>query len=94
MVAPKGSGFTVRRLFQEGRGINASFAVFQDVSGKAKDRTIALGVGIGAGYMYETTFYKEVHSDLVGERGVLMGAIQGLFQAQYEVLRANGRFRR
>ncbi|KAJ2964187.1 hypothetical protein NQZ79_g760 [Umbelopsis isabellina] len=90
LVAPKGSGFTVRRLFQEGRGINSSFAVFQDASGKAKDRTIALGVGIGSGYLYETTFSKEVHSDLVGERGVLMGAIQGLFQAQYEVLRANG----
>ncbi|KAI8966951.1 ketol-acid reductoisomerase [Mycotypha africana] len=90
LVAPKGSGFTVRRLFQEGRGINSSFAVYQDASGKAKDRTIALGIGIGSGYMYETTFEKEVYSDLFGERGVLMGAIQGLFQAQYEVLRANG----
>ncbi|CDH60869.1 ketol-acid reductoisomerase [Lichtheimia corymbifera JMRC:FSU:9682] len=90
LVAPKGSGFTVRRLFQEGRGINSSFAVYQDASGKARDRTIALGIGIGSGYMYETTFEKEVYSDLFGERGVLMGAIQGLFQAQYEVLRANG----
>ncbi|KAI8143913.1 6-phosphogluconate dehydrogenase [Fennellomyces sp. T-0311] len=90
LVAPKGSGFTVRRLFTEGRGINSSFAVYQDASGKARDRTIALGIGIGSGYMYETTFEKEVYSDLFGERGVLMGAIQGLFQAQYEVLRANG----
>ncbi|KAI9495869.1 ketol-acid reductoisomerase [Zychaea mexicana] len=90
LVAPKGSGFTVRRLFQEGRGINSSFAVYQDASGNARDRTIALGIGIGSGYMYETTFEKEVYSDLFGERGVLMGAIQGLFQAQYEVLRANG----
>ncbi|KAL1934746.1 hypothetical protein VTP01DRAFT_6928 [Rhizomucor pusillus] len=90
LVAPKGSGFTVRRLFQEGRGINSSFAVYQDASGKARERTIALGIGIGSGYMYETTFEKEVYSDLFGERGVLMGAIQGLFQAQYEVLRANG----
>ncbi|KAI8085148.1 6-phosphogluconate dehydrogenase [Halteromyces radiatus] len=90
LVAPKGSGFTVRRLFQEGRGINGSFAVYQDASGKAKERTIALGVGVGTGYLYETTFEKEVYSDLFGERGVLMGAIQGLFQAQYEVLRANG----
>ncbi|KAG0172538.1 Bifunctional acetohydroxyacid reductoisomerase [Apophysomyces sp. BC1034] len=90
LVAPKGSGFTVRRLFQEGRGINSSFAVYQDASGKAKDRTVALGIGIGSGYLYETTFEKEVYSDLFGERGVLMGAIQGLFQAQYEVLRANG----
>ncbi|KAG2220660.1 hypothetical protein INT45_008203 [Circinella minor] len=90
LVAPKGSGFTVRRLFQEGRGINSSFAVYQDASGKARDRTVALGIGIGSGYMYETTFEKEVYSDLYGERGVLMGAIQGFFQAQYEVLRANG----
>lgn len=92
LVAPKGSGFTVRRLFQEGRGINSSFAVYQDATGKAKDRTVALGIGIGSGYMYETTFEKEVYSDLYGERGVLMGAIQGFFQAQYEVLRANGKF--
>ncbi|KAI9475903.1 MAG: 6-phosphogluconate dehydrogenase [Benjaminiella poitrasii] len=90
LVAPKGSGFTVRRLFQEGRGINSSFAVYKDASGHAKERTIALGIGIGSGYMYETSFEKEVYSDLFGERGVLMGAIQGLFQAQYEVLRANG----
>ncbi|CAG8537268.1 2687_t:CDS:2 [Paraglomus brasilianum] len=90
MVAPKGSGRTVRSLFLEGRGINSSFAVFQDVSGKAKDKAVALGVAIGSGYLYETTFHREVVSDLVGERGVLMGAIQGLFLAQYEVLRANG----
>ncbi|KAJ7183095.1 6-phosphogluconate dehydrogenase [Mycena filopes] len=74
----------------EGRGINSSVAVFQDVTGKAKERAIALGVGIGSGYMYDTTFEKEVYSDLYGERGVLMGAIQGLFLAQYQVLRKNG----
>ncbi|ORX95745.1 ketol-acid reductoisomerase [Basidiobolus meristosporus CBS 931.73] len=90
LAAPKGSGFTVRRLFQQGRGINSSFAVFQDYSGNAKERAIALGVGIGSGYLYETTFEKEVYSDLTGERGILMGAIQGAFQAQYEVLRAHG----
>ncbi|KAL1925556.1 uncharacterized protein VTP21DRAFT_439 [Calcarisporiella thermophila] len=90
LVAPKGSGLTVRTLFQNGRGINSSFAVYQDASGKAKERAIALGVGIGSGYLYETTFEKEVYSDLYGERGVLMGAIQGLFLAQYEVLRENG----
>nr|CAG8549035.1 4238_t:CDS:2 [Entrophospora candida] len=90
LVAPKGSGRTVRSLFLEGRGINSSFAVFQDASGKAKDKAVALGVAIGSGYLYETTFEREVFSDLVGERGVLMGAIQGLFLAQYEVLRANG----
>ncbi|KAK0235681.1 6-phosphogluconate dehydrogenase [Armillaria nabsnona] len=90
LVAPKGSGRTVRTLFKEGRGINSSVAVFQDVTGKAKERAIALGVGIGSGYMYDTTFEKEVYSDLYGERGVLMGAIQGLFLAQYQVLRKNG----
>ncbi|EDR08642.1 uncharacterized protein LACBIDRAFT_190413 [Laccaria bicolor S238N-H82] len=90
LVAPKGSGRTVRTLFKEGRGINSSIAVWQDVTGKAKEKAIALGVGIGSGYMYETTFEKEVYSDLYGERGVLMGGIQGLFLAQYQVLRKNG----
>lgn len=90
LVAPKGSGTTVRRLFLEGRGINASVAVHQDVSGQARDRAFGIGVAVGTGYMYETTFKKEVLSDLTGERGVLMGAINGLFLAQYEVLRENG----
>jgi len=90
LAAPKGSGTTVRRLFLEGRGINSSVAIFQDASGKARERAFALGVAIGSGYLYETTFEKEVYSDLTGERGVLMGAICGLFKAQYEVLRANG----
>jgi len=90
LVAPKGSGTTVRSLFLDGRGINSSIAVFQDVTGNAKEHAIAMGVAIGSGYLYETTFQKEVVSDLTGERGVLMGAIQGLFQAQYEVLRAHG----
>lgn len=90
LVAPKGSGTTVRSLFLEGRGINSSFAVYQDYSKKAREKAQALGVAVGSGYLYETTFEKEVMSDLTGERGVLMGAIQGLFQAQYEVLRANG----
>ncbi|KAI9222276.1 ketol-acid reductoisomerase [Blastocladiella britannica] len=90
LAAPKGSGTTVRNLFLEGRGINSSIAVYQNVSGKAKDRAIAMGIAIGSGYLYETTFKKEVYSDLTGERGILMGAIQGAFQAQYEVLRAKG----
>lgn len=90
LVAPKGSGTTVRRLFLEGRGINSSFAIFQDATGKARDRTLALGVAIGSGYLFETTFEKEVVSDLTGERGVLMGAIYGLWLAQYEVLREHG----
>lgn len=90
LVAPKGSGTSLRRLFQEGRGLNSSYAIFQDATGKAKDRVVALGIGVGSGYLFETDFYKEVTSDLTGERGSLMGAIQGLFAAQYEVLRANG----
>jgi ketol-acid reductoisomerase len=90
LVAPKGSGTTVRRLFLEGRGINSSFAVFQDATGRAQDRALALGVAIGSGYLFETTFQKEVISDLTGERGVLMGAIYGLWLAQYEVLREHG----
>ena len=90
MVAPKGSGATVRSLYLEGRGINSSYAVYQDVSGKALKNTIAIGIGIGSGYLFETTFQREATSDLTGERGSLMGAIQGLLSAQYEVLRENG----
>ena len=90
MVAPKGSGTSLRSLFLEGRGINSSYAIAQDYTGKAYDRTIALGIGIGSGYLFETTFRREAVSDLTGERGSLMGAVQGLFQAQYEVLRENG----
>jgi len=90
LVAPKGSGTTVRRLFLEGKGINASYAIFQDATGRALDRCLAVGIAIGSGYMFETTFQKEVFSDLTGERGVLMGAIYGLWLAQYEVLREHG----
>lgn len=90
MVAPKGAGRTVRKHFLEGRGINASFAIYQDATGKAKERVIAIGVGIGAGYLFETTFKKEVYSDLVGERGVLMGALAGIMEAQYELFRKMG----
>ena len=90
MVAPKGSGTSLRTMFLEGRGVNASYAVHQDATGLALERVLALGIGIGSGYMFETTFEREAVSDLTGERGSLMGAIQGLFLAQYEVLRENG----
>ena len=90
MVAPKGSGSMLRVLFKEGKGTNSSYAVYQDATGHALDRTLALGIGIGSGYLFETTFEREAVSDLTGERGALMGAIQGLFLAQYEVLRENG----
>lgn len=90
MVAPKGSGTSLRTMFLEGRGLNSSYAIYQDYTGRALERTLALGIGIGSGYLFETTFQREAVSDLTGERGSLMGAIQGLFLAQYEVLRENG----
>lgn len=90
LVAPKGSGTSLRRMFLEGRGLNSSYAIYQDATGNAKDKVVSLGIGVGSGYLFETTFDREVTSDLTGERGTLMGAIQGLFRAQYEVLRENG----
>ena len=90
MVAPKGSGTSVRRLFLQGRGINSSFAVYQDATGRALERTLALGIAIGSGYLFETDFKREVYSDLTGERGTLMGAIQGILLAQFETLREHG----
>ena len=90
LVAPKGSGTSLRSMFLEGRGLNSSFAIFQDATGHAFDRVVALGIGVGSGYLFETTFKREVYSDLTGERGTLLGAIQGLLLAQYEVLRENG----
>ena len=90
LVAPKGSGTSVRRNFLAGTGINSSYAIFQDYTGRAEERTLALGIGIGSGYLFPTTFEMEVYSDLTGERGVLMGAIAGIMEAQYDVLRENG----
>jgi ketol-acid reductoisomerase len=90
MVAPKGSGLNVRRNFLTGAGINSSFAVYQDSTGRAKERCLAVGIGIGSGYLFPTTFDHEVFSDLTGERGVLMGALAGIMEAQYQVLRAHG----
>jgi len=90
MVAPKGSGTSVRRNFLSGAGINSSYAVFQDATGRAEERCMAVGIAIGSGYLFPTTFQKEVYSDLTGERGVLMGALAGIMQAQYDVLRKNG----
>ncbi len=90
LIAPKGSGTSLRRMFLQGRGLNSSFAVFQDATGRAFERVVALGIGVGSGYLFETDFKREVYSDLTGERGTLMGAIQGIFAAQYETLRAHG----
>ncbi|MBN9351884.1 MAG: ketol-acid reductoisomerase [Chitinophagaceae bacterium] len=90
MIAPKGSGTSLRRMFLQGRGLNSSYAIYQDATGRAFDRVIALGIAIGSGYLFETTFKREVYSDLTGERGTLMGAIQGIFAAQFETLRKHG----
>jgi ketol-acid reductoisomerase len=90
LVAPKGSGTSVRRNFLAGAGINSSYSVFQNFTGKAEERTLALGIAIGSGYLFPTTFEQEVYSDLTGERGVLMGALAGIMDAQYDVLRQNG----
>lgn len=90
LVAPKGSGLSVRRNFVDGSGINSSYAVFQDASGKAEEKCLALGIALGSGFLFPTTFEKEVYSDLTGERGVLMGALAGMMEAQYSELRKNG----
>ena len=90
LAAPKGSGLSVRRNFLDGSGINSSYAVFQDYSGKAEDKAIAIGIAIGSGFLFPTTFEKEVYSDLTGERGILMGALAGVMEAQYNELRKNG----
>ena len=90
LVAPKGSGRTVRTNYLDGSGINSSFAIFQDFTGKAREKTIALGIAIGSGYLFPTTFENEVHSDLTGERGVLMGCLAGVMEAQYNLLRKHG----
>jgi len=90
LAAPKGSGTTVRTNFLDGSGINSSFAVFQDFTGRARERILALGIAIGSGYLFPTTFEKEVYSDLTGERGVLMGCLAGVMEAQYDILRKNG----
>lgn len=90
LVAPKGSGTSLRRMFLQGRGLNSSYAIYQDATGRAFERVIALAIAVGSGYLFETDFKKEVYSDLTGERGTLMGAIQGIFAAQYQVLRERG----
>lgn len=90
LVAPKGSGTSVRRNFVDGSGINSSFAVHQDATGRAMERTLALGIAIGSGFLFPTTFQMEVYSDLTGERGVLMGALAGMMEAQYAELRRHG----
>jgi len=90
LVAPKGSGTSLRRMFVAGKGLNSSYAIFQDATGRAYERVVSLGIGVGSGYLFETDFRKEVFSDLTGERGILMGALAGVFEAQYNILRKHG----
>jgi ketol-acid reductoisomerase len=90
LVAPKGSGTSVRANFLSGSGINSSYAIHQDYTGRALERTLAIGIAVGSGYLFPTTFEKEVYSDLTGERGILMGALAGVMEAQYETLRRYG----
>ncbi len=90
LVAPKGSGASVRKNFLDGSGINSSYAVYHDATGQAEERTLALGIAVGSGYLFPTTFQNEVYSDLTGERGILMGALAGVMEAQYQTLRAHG----
>lgn len=90
LVAPKGSGLSVRRNFLDGSGINSSYAIFQDATGKAEEKVLAIGIAIGSGFLFPTTFEKEVYSDLTGERGILVGALTGVMEAQYEILREKG----
>src|SRR5258708_7877845 len=90
LVAPKGSGTTVRKHFKARKGINSNYAIYQDATGHAEEKVLAMGIGVGSGFLFKTTFQKEVYSDLTGERGVLMGAIAGLMEAQYNLLRKQG----
>ena len=90
LVAPKGSGLSLRRLFVQGKGVNSAYGIFRDATGRARERAISLGIGVGSAFLFETDFQREVWSDLTGERGILMGAIAGVFEAQFAVLRKNG----
>jgi ketol-acid reductoisomerase len=88
MVAPKGPGHIVRRLFTEGYGTPALVAVAQDASGRARDLAFAYGTGIGAGRagMLETTFLEETETDLFGEQAVLCGGVTELIRLGFETL--------
>jgi ketol-acid reductoisomerase len=88
MVAPKGPGHLVRRTYEQGQGVPALFAVFQDASGQARDRAMAYAKGIGgtrAGVL-ETTFREETETDLFGEQVVLCGGLTALIKAGFDTL--------
>jgi ketol-acid reductoisomerase len=88
MIAPKGPGHTVRSQYQEGRGVPALIAVYQDASGKAREYALAYASGIGAGRagILETTFREETETDLFGEQAVLCGGVTELMKAGFETL--------
>src|SRR3982075_4628647 len=92
MVAPKGPGHIVRRLFKERVGAPALFAVHQDTTGKARARTLAYARGIGstmAGVL-ETTFKEETETDLFGEQAVLCGGLTSLVKTRLRTPRGAG----
>ncbi|MFD9890822.1 ketol-acid reductoisomerase [Amycolatopsis sp. NPDC059027] len=95
-VCPKGMGASVRALYLQGKeingaGINASFAVHQDVSGRAVERALGWSVALGAPYTFRTTLRSEYLSDLSGERGILAGALHGIVESLYRRFRDQGR---
>jgi ketol-acid reductoisomerase len=94
-VCPKGMGPSVRRLYEQGRevngaGINTSFAVEQDIDGRATDIALAWSVGLGAPYTFKTTMRQEYLSDIYGERGILLGAVHGMVESLYRRYVAEG----
>jgi ketol-acid reductoisomerase len=87
-VCPKGMGPSVRRLYVQGKeingaGINSSFAVEQDIDGRATDQAIGWAIAVGAPYLFKTTLGYEFRSDIFGERGILLGAVHGIVEALY-----------
>lgn len=92
MIAPKGPGHLVRRVYQEGKGVPALLAVHQNYTGKAKDLALAYARGLGAlrAGVIETTFKEETETDLFGEQSVLCGGITELIKAGFDTLREAG----
>lgn len=89
-VCPKGMGDSVRRLYVQHSGINASFAVHQDVDGRAVERALAWSVALGSPYTFQTTLEAEYRSDIAGERAILLGAVHGIVESLYQRYRLAG----
>ncbi|MBO1515088.1 ketol-acid reductoisomerase [Metabacillus bambusae] len=88
LVAPKGPGHLVRRTYEEGAGVPALFAIYQDVTGNAKETALAYAKGVGSARagVLETTFKEETETDLFGEQAVLCGGLTSLVKAGFETL--------